>query len=568
MFLASFVHELARAGVKHLSLAPGSRSTPLALTFARQSDIKLWLHLDERVAAFFALGLAKASGEPVALLCTSGTAAANFFPAIIEAHYARVPLIVLTADRPPELRDIGSAQTIDQIKLYGGYAKWFVEMPLPEDTPEMIRHARMVANRAVATARAAPSGVAHLNFPFREPLIPPPIEIGADALDPLTRVAHAIQSPDQAVIQRLGSELSAAPRGVIVVGPQTDPNFPLAVTGLSARLGYPILADVLSQTRCGAHDLSNVIDAHDAFLRDATTAAALAPEVILRFGDLPTSKPVLQFMQRHATARHIFVDVTGWNDAPRLASDLVYAAPTVFCSQLAEATPSRTDLTWLNRWREVNRRAREAMQAPVLTYEELFEGRVFMELAEALPEGATLYASSSMPVRDLDTFFAARTLSTCFLSNRGANGIDGVVSSALGASVVSAPLVLVIGDIAFYHDLNGLLAAKRHALNATIIVINNDGGGIFSFLPQATPPAEQFEELFGTPHGLTFRPAAELYGAHYWRVTTWAEFRTALSLSLQQTGLKIIELPTQRPSNVTMHRAVWQAVAEALRPVS
>jgi len=578
LYVGAFVDELSRAGVKHVCFCPGSRSAPLAMRLADHPGFKLWQHLDERSAAFFALGIAKAQRQPVVLLCTSGTAAANFFPAVVEARYARVPLIVLTADRPPELRDFGAPQTIDQIKMYGPYAKWFVEMALPEATADVLRYVRTVACRAVVEAAASPAGVVHLNFPFREPLVPVPAEVpfGEDEREafegradgrPYTRVASALRAAFPRGRQTLAAELLPGKRGLIIAGPQPDPDFPEAVTHLGTALGYPILADPLSGVRCSPHARDNVIDAYDAFLRDPAVVERLAPEVILRFGALPTSKPVLQYLQRYANVRQALVDGGGgWNDAGRLVSVVICEDATLFCAGLsiemrdcAHAAPE-----WLDLWCDINRRARQAMAAQLEQFDEPFEGRVFTELAACLPEKATCFVSSSMPVRDLDTFFPGDGRSIRFLSNRGANGIDGVVSSALGASAVTGgPLVLVVGDLAFYHDLNGLLAAKLHHLRATIILINNDGGGIFSFLPQAAHP-EHFELLFGTPHGLDFRPAAEMYGAAFHQPRTWDEFRSAVKRSLQADGLTIVEVKTSRERNVVMHRQVWAAVSTAL----
>lgn len=571
LYIGAFVDELARAGMAHVCVAPGSRSTPLALTFAEQKNIKLWMHYDERSAAFFALGLAKATRQPVALVCTSGTAAANFFPAIIEAHYARVPLLVLTADRPPELRDAGAPQTIDQIKIYGRYAKWFVEMNLPEGTPEVLRYARTVASRAVAEAKTAPAGVVHLNFPLREPLVPIPTKIDFEtarpAGQPYATVSSGVRAPEPTSIEKLANELAQIERGLIIAGPQTNPDFPVAVTQLAEHLGYPILADPLSQVRCGPHSRTNVIDSYDAFLRDEKMAEQLAPEVVLRFGPLPTSKPVLQYLQRHAHARQILIDEGEWQDPARLASDVSICEPTLFCQALTPLSLSGRGAggegrNWLTRWQSIAGVARAAITAQINSYAEPFEGRVFSELAACLPDGATLFASSSMPVRDLDTFFAGSARRLHFLANRGANGIDGVISSALGASV-AGPLVLVIGDIAFYHDMNGLLAAKLHGLNAVIVLINNDGGGIFSFLPQAAQP-QHFEQLFGTPHGLDFAPAAELYGATLTRPNNWPEFQHAVKHGLAAGGLHIVEIRTHRETNVTLHREVWKAVSAKL----
>ena len=306
----AFVDELTRVGVRHACVCPGSRSTPLAIKLACHPALRVWVHVDERSAGFFALGMARELGEPVALLCSSGTAAANFLPAVVEAYHARVPLVVLTADRPPEVRDFGAAQTIDQVRLYGGHVKWFVDMPVPEVSDELLRHVRAIAGRAVATARAGPAGPVHLNFPFREPLLPI-TDPGEDvtALDPIASdgrpdnlpyvtASRAARAPAPDVVAALAADLAATPRGLIVCGPQNDPALAGAVAGLAAAVGYPVLADPLSQVRCGWHDRALIVDSYDAFLRDETTCRELAPDVVLRFGAPPTSKPLLQYLQR------------------------------------------------------------------------------------------------------------------------------------------------------------------------------------------------------------------------------------------------------------------------------
>lgn len=580
-YVGAFVDELARAGLRHVVFAPGSRSTPLALMVAQHPQIRLWSHLDERSAAFFALGIAKSAGEPVAVICSSGTAGANFFPAVIEARYGRVPLLLLTADRPHELRDVGAPQAIDQIQLFGNNVKWFVDVALPEATPDLLRYARMLASRAVATARSAPAGPVHLNFPFREPLMPLPVDAsvsanGHDAVwsgrpngEPYSAVIEARRVPDAAQVQALAEALTASPRGLIICGSQSDPTLGPAVARLARALGFPVLADPLSHVRCGPHVDDLVLDSYDAFLRDPRLVETLAPDLVLRFGAMPTSKPVLLYLQQHPSAHHIVVDGgDGWEDPALLAAQLVHAAPAELADALAATIePDATERPaspWLTTWQTIARQTRAALAARLSGMEELFEGKVFAELATLLPEGSTLFAGSSMPVRDLDTFFPADPRPIRFLSNRGANGIDGVVSSALGVAAVSeGPLVLAIGDISFYHDMNGLLAAKLHALDATILLINNDGGGIFSFLPQAAYP-EHFETLFGTPHGLDFRPVADLYGASYARVADWPGFQAAMTQAIGARGLSIVEVPTERARNVTLHREMWEAVSAAV----
>ncbi len=580
-FAGAFVDELARSGVRHACICPGSRSTPLALLLRRHRDIRVWTHLDERSAAFFALGMAKALREPVAVVSTSGTAAVNFAPAVVEAHYGRAPLLVLTADRPPELRDVGANQTIDQVRLYGTHVKWSAEAPLPESGEEALRCVRSLACRAAALARSDTPGPVHVNFPFREPLVPAPgtapMGRDADGQTPYVTVRQAARRPDPADLADLAAELGAARRGLIVCGPRDDPGFPEAVARLGEQLGFPILADPLSQVRCGPHHGPLVIDAYDAFLRDEEAAGALAPEVVLRFGATPTSKPLLLYLKRHARARQLLVDEAGWNDPALVASDVIHADPASFCRTLLATLPpaagEETNEPWARRWQELNERARAALAARLSADPGISEPGVLAELAGLLPPGATLFAGNSMPVRDLDAFFPGGSRPVRFLANRGASGIDGVVSSALGASAASpGPLVLVIGDLSFYHDMNGLLAARRFAqtggrlpgLRATIVLLNNDGGGIFSLLPQADDP-EHFEELFGTPHGLDFRYAAEMYGLVYHRVDCWDDFRAGVRESMASEGITVIEVRTDRQANARLHRELWQAAAQAIR---
>ena len=575
-FVGAFVDELARSGVAHVSLAPGSRSTPLALLLRKHPAVRVWTHLDERCAAYFALGMAKALREPVAVLSTSGTAAVNFAPAVVEAYYARVPLLVLTADRPPELRDIGANQTIDQHRLYGSHVKWSVEMMLPEASQEALRYVRTVACRAVATSQADAAGPVHLNFPFREPLIPAGDGLARDGdgaissvedRSPFISVVQSARRPRPDDLVSLAGDLSATQRGLIVCGPQDDDSFPTAVSRLAQELGFPILADPLSQARCGPHHSPLIIDSYDAFLRDEEVAGSLAPEAILRFGAAPTSKPLLLYLQQHADSRQVLVDGgDGWRDPTLTASDLHHADPRPFCEALTEAlAPAGDSSDWAARWQELSRRARAALQRRLGDESGLSEPAIFTELASLLPAGTTLFAGNSMPVRDLDTFFSGSDRPIRFLANRGASGIDGVVSTALGVSAAGAgPLVLVIGDLSFYHDMNGLLAIKRHGLSATIVLLNNDGGGIFSFLPQADE-TEHFEELFGTPHGLDVRPAAELYGLAHRHVENGAEFRAAVQQSTASAGVTLIEVRTDRSENVRLHQELWAAVSEAVR---
>jgi 2-succinyl-5-enolpyruvyl-6-hydroxy-3-cyclohexene-1-carboxylate synthase len=565
----ALVDGLARAGLQHVVVCPGSRSTPLAVALLRHPGVRVWMHVDERSAGFFGLGMARASGRPVALLCSSGTAAANFLPAIVEAFLSRVPLIALTADRPVEVRGWGAAQTIDQDDLFGSHVKLYAELPIPEDRDDLLRQVRLTGARTVAVASSAPAGPVHLNAPFREPLLPGSLaDFPLPSADGFEVPVAADTLPDPARIGALAGMIAERARGIIVCGPDDDRRLASAASRLAAVTGYPVLADPLSGVRSGPHDRSLVIDRYDAFLRDPATAGRLRPEVVIRVGAIPTSKPLLLFMQGSGAEYHLVLDrLPGWRDPFFLATDVIDGTPARTLEALADALASAAagPGPWAAEWLEVQRQTSAGI-AQAIDGEEMFEGRVYAELASLLPDGATLVAGSSMPVRDLDTFFPGSERCVRFLSNRGANGIDGVISTALGvAAMGEGPIVLGIGDLSFFHDMNGLLAAKLHQLDATIVVTNNDGGGIFSFLPQATQTdRETFETLFGTPIGLDIGAVAALYGATFTRAVSWESFREAVAAGVGGMGLHIVEVVTDRERNVTQHRAVWNAVAGRL----
>ncbi len=592
VYVGAFVDELQRAGVRNVVICPGSRSTPLAMAFAAQAGIRIWMHVDERSAAYFGLGMAKQLRQPVVLLCTSGTAAANFMPAIVEAKLTHVPLLVLTADRPHELRDNGAPQSIDQNRLYGTYVKWFVEVALPEATNTALRYIRTIAARAAASAQAIPAGPVHLNFPFREPLTPEPIP--GPSLPPVAQRDHVawqgrpnnapyvevrevpLGAPTATTIGYLMDMVLGVRRGLIIIGPNDDPALVEPVVRLARHLGYPILADPLSQLRCGDHDQVMVLSSYDAFLRIDSFIESAQPELILRFGAMPISKPLLLYLKRYASCPLVIIDGHGgWEEPTQLASELIHANPAALCQSLlialdqhdkSEEIESSVSQEWLTTWQDADKVTRQTLQNVIQDFNELFEGRVFTELARLLPDGTTLYAGNSMPVRDLDTFFWCSENRIRIIGNRGASGIDGVVSSALGASAGAGqnePTVLVLGDLSFFHDLNGLLAARLYQLNLTVVLINNDGGGIFSFLPQGAYP-EHFEQLFGTPTGLDFRLTVQMYGGQFQKVDTWEQFRKAVSRGLNTGGLHVIEVPTERTSNVKMHRQLWEVIGKTL----
>lgn len=567
VWAARFVASLHAAGVRDAVVCPGSRSAPLALAFDR-SPITTHVSLDERAGGFFALGLAKASRRPVALVCTSGSAAANFFPAIVEASMARVPLIVATADRPPELRDTGAPQTIDQIKLFGDLVRWFVEVGAPEESRTLLDYASSLGTRAAAEAWRPPQGPVHVNFAFREPLLPEPDQIPpAPAASAEVHVAPEPLRPSSAVIERLSKSVRALRRGLIVCGPDDpSPGFAGAIARLAQVTGYPVLADPASGVRFGHGSDAPILGAYDAFLRSPTFADRFGPEIVIQFGAALTSKTFHAYAARHPGASHVIVDPAGaWRSPARRAREVVAASSEETAAELSLALAGSADPlpSWRSEFEKAERSAREILSRHLEEADTFREGKVFPVLLPALPEGGTLYVGNSMPIRDLDAFVPEHPRRIRVLVNRGASGIDGVVSSALGASAGSdGPLLLVTGDLSFHHDLNALHMARGERVAATIVVVHNDGGGIFSFLPAARHAA--FERYFGTPHGIDFAPAAALYGVPYSRPRDWDELRLRAAASLAARTTEVIEIQTDREENRAWHQNVWDDAVRAI----
>ena len=590
--LREMVDELVDAGVTDVVICPGSRSTPLALATRAHPDLRVRVLLDERAAGFFALGLARASRRPVALVVTSGTAVANLLPAVVEASLARVPLVLLTADRPPELRDRGAPQTIDQVGIFGGQVRWFSELPLLDGAPETRRHVRSVVGRAVATARAGPAGPVHLNIPFREPLVPTsalgplrplePAPVEGGGRRPFTDVVAGRPALAAADLGDLAARLAVVERGLIVAGPQDDPALPTALARLAAATGFPIVADPLSGVRRGPHDRAFVVAHADHLVRRGPWRDANLPELVIRFGATTTSKPLLTLIGEVVPSQIVVDGDGGWSEPAIIPTTFVHADGTATANFLADeiaaigagpVTAADSGRRWAAGWCEADRAADGALRdwlAGVEGRGEPFEGLPFAVLGDLLPDGALLWAGNSMPVRDLDDWFAAGASSIRPLSNRGANGIDGVVSTALGAAAADVgPVALVVGDLSFLHDLNALVAARLHGLSATIVLIDNDGGGIFSFLSQAMADApevglpDHYEELFGTPHGIDVGPIVMALGGEY-RVVGPADLRPALATSIGRPGVRVLGFRTDRRRNVELHREAAAAVAAAL----
>jgi len=554
-YVTNFVSELALNGLEDVVISPGSRSTPLAMTFFEHPHIKEWVHFDERSSAFFALGLAKEKNKPVALVCTSGTAAANYYPAIVEAYYARVPLIVLTADRPHELRDNGAPQAIDQIKMYENFTKYFHEMALPESKEEMIRYARIQASRAYMNANSNRKGVSHLNFPFRDPLIPnfELDNLWGEAKEPILKHINGDEQILPHDVLSIVQSLKNKERGLIVCGEILDEAEQLAILNLSKELNIPILADVISNLRKNKASHPLVISTYDTILKDDLLKEQLRPDFIIRFGSMPVSKSYLQSLQSYPPSLHIVVDNDlGYREPAGINTTLIYSSAESFGKELLKYKPSIDVLEdYTNLWLKMD----AAVQNVLKTNEvELTEGTAALALSEASVDGDVLVVGSSMPIRDMDTFYLRSNRDVKLMANRGVNGIDGVVSTAIGIRAAGRKTTLLIGDLSFLHDYTSLFIARQYELSLRIIVINNNGGGIFSFLPQAKEK-RQFEALFGTPFSPPIKQLTQAIDATYYEPKTFNEFSDLIQKPIE--GIEIIEVITDREENVLWHREKW-----------
>jgi 2-succinyl-5-enolpyruvyl-6-hydroxy-3-cyclohexene-1-carboxylate synthase len=557
-FATVLVDELVRCGVRDAVLAPGSRSTPVALALAADTRVRLHVRIDERSAAFLALGLARYDDRPVPVLCTSGTAAAHFHAAVLEADQSRVPLLALTADRPPELRGVGANQTIDQVGLYGGAVRWAVDVGVPEARPDAIGYWRSVVARAIAAAcgrSSGPAGPVHLNLPLREPLtpiddgtgFPLPLDGRPDDAPWTTSSRAASVFPDE-----IAARLSGARRGVVCVGDGLRAAEVDAVVSFATRAGWPVIAEPHSNARRGPGALRGA----DALVRDDAFLSAHRPDLILVAGRLGLSRAVAGWL---AAAPYVVVDRDGrWADPPRRAAALVRCDLT----GLDEVTDVKPDDGWLPGWVSAAERAAAAVDEVLDETERLTEPRVARDLAAGLPDGAALVVASSMPIRDLDLTMRPRS-GLRVVANRGVSGIDGFVSTAQGIALAHAgPTWALAGDLSVVHDANGLATDGQPDL--TIVVLNNDGGGIFSLLPQATDaePAT-FERLFGTPHGIDLAALAAAYGVAHRPLETARELAAALAEA--PDGLRVLEVRTDRADNAALHVRLRAAAAAALR---
>lgn len=540
---------LADLGLSHAVISPGSRSTPLATAFAVEDRITCHVVHDERSAGFFGLGIAKQSGTPAALICTSGTAAANYLPAVVEASQARVPLIVLTADRPPELRGVGAPQTIDQVGVYGANVRLFHECGVPDEATAAAAPA--LAMRAWTCALDAPHGPVHLNVALREPLTT------ASKPAPPTSLRHfrgEVQLPPED-LSDLAERLSGR-KALIVAGGHQRPGFAAATAMLAGEAGLPVVADV--QNRFPSPSTIT----HGDLMAAAGWFDSQTPDIVVRIGSVPTSRPVWSWMSE-TDAQQISIDDAAWRDPLGTVAETYRADPAITFADLAgRITPSPAD--WLPAWTEADQRVADAVARTLANEPFPNEPAIARSVWEAAPPGSTIYAGSSMPIRDLDSFSGSPRGDLAVLSNRGANGIDGLLSTAAGASASDGRRVVALtGDLSALHDATALGEIARLRLPVTIVVANNNGGGIFHFLPQAAHmPPDRFEALFATPHGRSLTTIATAFGIDAMTVDTEEGLRSAVG---NERGPLLVELETDREENVSVHERLRAAASDALR---
>lgn len=560
---------LAAAGVRDLVLSPGARSTPLALAFLRQPAIRCHVILDERSAAFFALGLARAGKHPPALLCTSGSAPANWFPAVVEAGADDVSLILLSADRPPELQGWGANQTVDQTRLFGSHVRAFHApgAPCADFAPTFLHR---LAARVVSESRGPQAGPVHVNLAFREPLLP-----AADPADwPLASKLPALDItvpqlvPDAASIEQIAATLSGR-CGVIVCGGNTaregrgeTGGFAEAVNALAARLDCPIFAEPLSGLRFGrpadTHGRDRLCVRYEAFLRHPDFLDDKRPDWVLRFGAFPVTRAVQYWLASHATAQHIVIAPAGrWPDPQHRATQLLQADPLAVCQALLASALAAAPPAWAAAFARAEA-VTAATAAPYLEREN-FEGALIAALIAQLPARHRLFCGNSMAIRDLDAFSGSGEKALAIFGNRGASGIDGNLSTALGIAV-DGPCVALLGDLTAQHDLTALASARGR--NIVCVVLNNGGGGIFDYLPQAALP--EFEQAWLTPQGIDFSAAARAFGVAYTHAATLDDFRAALAAALARGGPTLLEVAIDRATSVTLHRAYWRDAGTAV----
>lgn len=545
-YIAALVDEFYQLGVRHAVFSPGSRSTTMAMLFKEHEGFETYMNIDERSASFMALGIAKAHKEPTVLVCTSGSAVAHYLPAVLEAQYSGVPLIVLSADRPHTLLHVGAPQTVDQHKIFGTAVNYYEELAVPQES-HYYTYPRQVARKAYMKAMDTKKGPVHINVPLFEPLVP---ELSRNHFE-AGRSSFKVVKPNYGGAFSCddgNNLLERYERILILAGPQIDIDEANTIRSFGEALQAPILADPLSNVRgCGASDV--VISTYDALLAGQALWHELKPDCVIQFGQIVVSKRVQQMIASWTDVEYIEVNPTMDSMNPTGKTTMhVQASIDVFTHLYGKNNSSDT---YLNIWQRLEQEGKKQLSSAI-NEPHCFEGRTIRELQQYIPENGQIFVANSMTIRDFDYFWFSGGSRAVLYGNRGVNGIDGTISTALGLAVNGRPTYLVTGDLSLFHDLNGLAVAKTHNLNLTIILHNNDGGGIFEYLPQKG--TKHFDYLFSTSQGLDYSGAAKLYGCGYTKISSPNELSSVLANVSQETGVHIIEIPTNREYSRELHK--------------
>ena len=545
-YIAALVDEFYQLGVRHAVFSPGSRSTTMAMLFKEHEGFETYMNIDERSASFMALGIAKAHKEPTVLVCTSGSAVAHYLPAVLEAQYSGVPLIVLSADRPHTLLHVGAPQTVDQHKIFGTAVNYYEELAVPQES-HYYTYPRQVARKAYMKAMDTKKGPVHINVPLFEPLVP---ELSRNHFE-AGRSSFKVVKPNYGGAFSCddgNNLLERYERILILAGPQIDIDEANTIRSFGEALQAPILADPLSNVRgCGASDV--VISTYDALLAGQALWHELKPDCVIQFGQIVVSKRVQQMIASWTDVEYIEVNPTMDSMNPTGKTTMhVQASIDVFTHLYGKNNSSDT---YLNIWQRLEQEGKKQLSSAI-NEPHCFEGRTIRELQQYIPENGQIFVANSMTIRDFDYFWFSGGSRAVLYGNRGVNGIDGTISTALGLAVNGRPTYLVTGDLSLFHDLNGLAVAKTHNLNLTIILHNNDGGGIFEYLPQKG--TKHFDYLFSTSQGLDYSGAAKLYGCGYTKISSPDELSSVLANVSQETGVHIIEIPTNREYSRELHK--------------
>ncbi|MGE5796165.1 MAG: 2-succinyl-5-enolpyruvyl-6-hydroxy-3-cyclohexene-1-carboxylic-acid synthase [Ignavibacteria bacterium] len=590
LWARTFVRELASLGVKHACISPGSRNTPLTLAFAECSEIVSYVHIDERSCGFFALGIAKAVDSPVAIVTTSGTAVSELYPAIIEAFYQRVPLIVCTADRPPEHLDCGANQTINQNNIFKNHIRWFIDTGIPEPIIKRIKHIKIIARKAYHESLLHSKGPVHINFPLRKPFEPDSFtdEVNKELVDFAENnfIDKKIFFKEKENIienekwfREIFNLLKKYSKGIILAGPESyNPQFRSKCGILSEILSYPVLADGASHLRFGDYNKTNILSGFEGLLRSKEFEKNLRPEIIIQFGRTMTSKALDDYLENCSAQRFMINEFGDWFDPSNRSIASFPCKPHLFCEKMITMLRKngfkRNGNEWLNMMLKANEISCGAKNKIIEEIEELSEPGIIKELLDILPDETQLMISNSMPIRDFDYFAPLLKKNIIIYNNRGASGIDGITSTALGiASVNKKTTLLLTGDLAFYYDLTGLLAAKKYSIPIIIVIINNNGGGIFEVLPvskylsrlnKGKNGQKIFKNYFITPHDLDFAPFVKGFGGNYYLARNKDNFKESLCSALKSKIFSVIEIQTNAAESLRLRNKYWEVIDREL----